>query len=75
MRKDDPKTRNLLERPIELSQLPPLIPRPVGAKFAVLSPKTLARAEREGKLTPIRRGKTNVSYDREEFLRWLGIER
>jgi hypothetical protein len=64
----------LLKKSIELSQLPPLIPRPIAARFACVSPKTLARAEKAGHLTPIKRNQTNVAYDRGEFLRFLGIE-
>ena len=68
------KSRFLLERPIEVSQLPPLIPRPTAADFALLSRKTLIRAEQKGQLTPIRRGDQNVSYERSQFLRFLGLQ-
>lgn len=75
MKKLSPKLRNLLERPVEVSMLPPLIPRGVGAAFALLSIRTLARYENKPNgLTPIRRGTQNVYYERGEFLRWLGIE-
>ena len=45
----------------------------VAAAFALMSKRSLWRAEQEGKLTPIRRGKQNVSYERGELLRFLGI--
>ena len=67
------KTRLLLERPIQREELPVLIPRGVAADFAVCSKRTLIRAERDGKLTPVRRGNQSVSYRRGEFLKFLGI--
>jgi hypothetical protein len=67
-----PKTRALLDRSIEIQQLPVAVPRGVGADFVPCSVRTLIRAEKLGQLTPIRRGQ-NVSYLREEFLRWVGL--
>jgi hypothetical protein len=69
----NPKVRALLERPIEIEELPPIVPRPVAAAFSLLNPRTLLRAEEEGKLTPIKRGKQSVSYRRDELLRFLGL--
>jgi hypothetical protein len=57
----------------EASLLPQRIPRPMAAEFAHLDPKTLRRAELRGELTPFHRNSRVVSYDRDEFLRWLGI--
>jgi hypothetical protein len=57
----------------EAAQLPQRVPRQVAAQFAMLSPKTLRRAELRGELTAFRRNSRAVSYDRAEFLRWLGI--
>jgi hypothetical protein len=45
----------------------------MAAEFAHLDPKTLRRAELRGELTPFHRNSRVVSYDRDEFLRWLGI--
>ena len=73
VRKPNVKTRLLFETPIRLEQLPVLVPRAVAADFAVVSVRTLMRAERDGKLTPIRRGDQAVSYRRDEFLKFLGI--
>ena len=72
-KKPRPKTRALLERPIEISMLPPLVARGVAADFIGCSTRTLIRAEREGKLTAIRRGEQNVSYERKQFLHWAGV--
>jgi hypothetical protein len=71
MRKN-PKLRLLLDRPIEVSQLPPFVPRGIASAFSLLSTRTLLRYEGKG-LTPIRRGRQSVCYERGEFLRWLGI--
>ena len=67
-----PKTRALLERSIEVAQLPVVVPRGVGADFVPCSVRTLARAEQRGELTAIRRGQS-IGYDRTQFLRWVGI--
>lgn len=45
----------------------------MAAEFARLDPKTLRRAELRGELTPFHRNSRVVSYDRDQFLRWLGI--
>jgi hypothetical protein len=57
----------------EAGQLPQRVPRPMAAQFAHLDPKTLRRAELRGELTPFHRNSRVISYDREQFLRWLGI--
>jgi hypothetical protein len=63
----------LLDRAIRIEQLPHRVPRAVAADFAVVSKRTLLRAEKAGKLTPHRYGQS-VAYDRTEFLRFCGIE-
>jgi hypothetical protein len=68
-----PKTRLLLERAIEVSMLPPLVARGIAADFVPCSIRTLIRAEKLGQLTAIRRGQQNVSYERSQFLRWVGL--
>ena len=51
------------------------IPRSMGAVAATCCTMTLIRAERDGYLVPIRRGKgRTVFYDRANFLRWMGID-
>jgi hypothetical protein len=74
VRPQNPKLRVLLDKPVEIWQLPPLIPRSIGAAFALLSVRTLVRNEKAGGLTPIRRGPQSVYYERGQFLKWLGIE-
>jgi hypothetical protein len=73
MRQLNVKSKMLPPKAISLEQLPHLIPRAVAADFAVCHRRTLARAEMLGQLTPIRRGQ-NISYRRDQFLQWLGIE-
>ena len=68
-----PKTRALLERAIEVSMLPPLVARGIAADFVPCSVRTLIRAEKLGELTPIRRGTQNISYERGQFLKWVGV--
>jgi hypothetical protein len=58
---------------ITVEMLPPLVPRPVAAVFGLISKRTLQRAELAGRLTPVRRGAQNVSYKKEELLKFLGI--
>src|SRR4030095_14902255 len=72
MRKN-PKLRLLLDRPIEVSQLPPFVPRGIASAFSLLSTRTLMRYEGKG-LTPIRRGRQSVCYERGEFLKGLEIK-
>ena len=74
MRRQNPKLRVLLDKPVEIWQLPPLIPRSIAAAFALLSVRTLVRNEKGGGLTPIRCGPQSVYYERGQFLKWLGIE-
>ena len=73
MKKANPKTRNLLEKAITIDQLPAVVPRPVAADFSVLSKRSSIRAEKEGRLKPIRRGPQSVGYLKEDFLRFLGL--
>jgi hypothetical protein len=64
-----------LKEAIRLEQLPMQIPRSMGAVAATCCTMTLIRAERDGYLVPIRRGKGRiVYYDRANFLRWMGID-
>jgi hypothetical protein len=67
------KSRMLLARPVETSQLPEIIPRWVAANYALVSIRTLQRFEKKGYLTPIRRGLQGIAYKREELLRLVGI--
>ena len=67
-----PKTKALLERAIEVRQLPVIIARGICADFVPCSMRTLARAEQRQELTPIRRGQS-IFYARSQFLRWLGV--
>ena len=64
----------LLDRAIEIWQLPPLTPRPLAVKFSTLSERTFMRAEAKGLLHPIKRNSQAVSYDRRELLKFLGLE-
>jgi hypothetical protein len=72
--KVSPKTRKLLDRAIEPSQLPFLVSRPLAVNFSGLSSRTFLRAERAGKLTPIKRNKSSTFYLRSNLLTYLGIE-
>ena len=62
----------ILERPLEPWMLPIVVERPLAAKFAGLSTRTLQRAESKGQLTPIKRNSRTVSYLRSELLSFLG---
>jgi hypothetical protein len=62
----------ILERPLESWMLPIVVERPLAAKFAGLSTRTLQRAERAGLLTPIKRNERVVCYLRSELLSYLG---
>jgi hypothetical protein len=73
MRKPNVKTTMLLDTAIRVEQLPHRVPRAVAADFAVVSTRTLLRAEKAGKLTPHKYGQS-WAYDRAEFLRFCGIE-
>lgn len=49
-----------------------MVPRPLAARFACLSTRTLKN--HEGKdLTPIRRNARSISYRREQLLEFLGL--
>ena len=50
-----------------------IIPRSIAADYALVSIRTLQRAEKKGYLTPIRRGRQGIAYKREELLRLVGI--
>lgn len=65
--------RDIRNKITEASSLPERISRPMAARFAQLDPKTLRRAELRGELTPFYRNSRVVSYDRDQFLKWLGI--
>jgi hypothetical protein len=67
------RIRDALTQIPEASQLPQRVPRPMAAQFARVDPKTLRRAELRGELTPFYRNSRVVSYDRDQFLKWLGI--
>jgi hypothetical protein len=73
MRKPKYKTTKVLREAIRIEQLPPMVPRPLAADFALLSVRTLIRAEKEGLLHPKKRNRQSVSYDKDELLAFLGI--
>jgi hypothetical protein len=75
MRKPYQKTRAALAtwKAITVEQLPPLVPRPLAADFALLTIRTLARAEERGELRPIKRNARSVSYRKEDLLAYLGL--
>jgi hypothetical protein len=58
--------------PIPVEALPPLVPRQLAARFMQQHPRTLARAEGNG-LTPIRRNRRVVLYEKGELLRYYGL--
>lgn len=66
------RSSKLLDHPIDPRTLPIVVPRTLAAKFGCLSTKTLQRAERLGRLTPIKRNTRTVAYQRDELLRFLG---
>jgi hypothetical protein len=71
-----PKSKSSLtfERAILPEELPPIIPRVLGAKFGFVSPRTLKNHEYpRGPLHPIRRNSRTVSYRREEILQFFGF--
>jgi hypothetical protein len=74
MRKARSKTSRVLKVGIKVEQLPALVPRSLAADFALLTERTLLRAERKGLLSPIKRNLRTVSYRKEELLKFLGIE-
>jgi hypothetical protein len=61
------------QKAITVEQIPEFVPRPLASVFGFISKRTLLRAERDGKLTPIRRGVQNVLYRKDELLKFLGI--
>ena len=65
--------RDVRNKITEAALLPQRIPRPMAAQFAHLDSKTLRRAELRGELTPFYRNSRVISYDRAQFLGWLGI--
>lgn len=72
--KISPKARKLLDRAIEVNQLPPVVSRPVAVLFSGLSSRTFRRAERTGKIVPIKRNRSSTFYRRSDLLAYLGIE-
>ena len=68
------KKPGLLDKAIEIWQLPPLVSRQIAVKFSDLSERTYMRAEQKGLLHPINRNSQSVSYDRRELLKFLGLE-
>jgi hypothetical protein len=73
MRKPKISTTKVLERAIDISSLPYLVPRPLAVDFSLLDVRTFFRAERDGKLHPIKRNRQTVSYLRSELLAFLGL--
>jgi excisionase family DNA binding protein len=59
--------------PARLDQLPPLIPKWLAARTAWCSTRTVDRAIAAGRLRALRPG-GRVLIQREDFLRWLGLE-
>jgi hypothetical protein len=45
----------------------------MAARFSDLDPRTLRRAELRGELQPFYRNSRCISYDRDAFLKWLGL--
>jgi hypothetical protein len=72
--KVSPKVRKLLDRAIEISQLPPIVSRPLAVNFSGLSSRTFRRAEAAGLLAPVKRNRSSTFYRRADLLRYLGIE-
>jgi hypothetical protein len=72
--KVSPKTRQLLDRAIEVHQLPPLVSRPLAVNFSGLSARTFRRAERRGEIAAIKRNRSSTFYRRSDLLAFLGIE-
>ena len=68
------KKPGLLDKAIEIWQLPPLVQRQLAVQFSNLSERTFQRAEERGLIHPIRRNSRTVSYDRRELLKFLGLE-
>jgi hypothetical protein len=68
------KNNLLVERALTVEELPPLVPRPLAAKFGFMSTRTLKNHEApKGPLNPIKRNARSVSYLKEELLAFLGI--
>ena len=65
----------MIERAIQLEELPVVVPRRLAAKFAAMSTRTLQNYEApKGPLNPIKRNSRSVSYHRSELLKFLGID-
>jgi hypothetical protein len=63
-----------LKELLTVEELPPLVPRPLAAKFGFMSTRTLKNHEApKGPLNPIKRNARSVSYLKEELLAFLGI--
>ena len=68
------KSPLLIERAIQIEELPALVPRTMAARFGAMSTRTLKNHEApRGPLNPVRRNSRSVSYLREELLAFLGI--
>ena len=72
--KVSPKARKLLDRAIEVTQLPPLVSRPLAVNFSGLSARTFRRAERRGEIAPVKRNRSSTFYRRADLLRYLQLE-
>jgi hypothetical protein len=59
----------LIERAIQVEELPPLVPRPLAARFGFVSTRTLKNHEGRG-LTPIKRNARSVSYRKKDCSRF-----
>ncbi len=64
---------NLPEKAIRIEQLPEFVLRPLAAKFAVTTTRTLRRAELKGELELIRRNSRVCGYKKANFLTFLGL--
>ena len=68
------KKSTLIERAILVEELPAAVPRPLAAKFGLVSTRTLNNHEYpRSPLNPIRRNTRSVSYLKTELLAFFGI--
>jgi hypothetical protein len=64
--------RALEGRPLEVDDLPAYPSRGICSAFALVSKRSLARAELLGELTAYKIGR-DTCYERSQFLQWVGI--
>ena len=66
-------SRKVLQTAIGVGSLPHAVPRQLAMDFSLLDERTFVRAEKEGRLRPIKRNKQTVSYLKSELLAFLGL--